>query len=45
VVATNIHHPTDSALLNNGVRVLLSWTVAKATHLMQEVTTLARTAC
>jgi IS5 family transposase len=44
VVATNIHHPTDSTLLYDGVRVL-SRTLAKAKHLVSEVTTLARTAC
>jgi transposase, IS5 family len=43
VVATNIHHPTDSTLLYDGVRVL-SRTLAKAKHLMSEATTLIRTA-
>jgi IS5 family transposase len=44
VVATHLHHPTDSTLLYDGVRVL-SRTLAKATHMVQEATTLARTAC
>ena len=44
VVATNIHHPTDSTLLYDGVRVL-SRMLAKAKHLVQEGTTLTRTAC
>ena len=43
VVATNIHHPTDSTLLYDGVRVL-SRTLAKAKHVVQQATTLARAA-
>ena len=36
VVETNIHHPTDSTLLNDGVRVL-SRTLSKAKHLLEGV--------
>jgi IS5 family transposase len=43
VVSTNIHHPTDSTLLYDGVRVL-SRTLAKAKHLVSEATPLTRTA-
>jgi IS5 family transposase len=41
VVATNIHHPTDSTLLYDGVRVL-SRSLAKARHVVQQTTALAR---
>jgi transposase, IS5 family len=41
VVETNIHHPTDSTLLYDGVRVL-SRTLANAKRALQEATTLAR---
>jgi transposase, IS5 family len=44
VVATNIHHPTDSTLLYDGVRVL-SRTLAQAKHIVSEATRLARPAC
>jgi IS5 family transposase len=44
VVATAIHHPTASTLRYASVRVL-SRTLAKAKHLVQEATTLARGAC
>jgi len=40
VVETNIHHPTDSTLLNDGVRVL-SRTLAKAKQVLQTTTDLA----
>jgi IS5 family transposase len=40
VVQTNIHHPTDSSLLNDGVRVL-SRTIGRAQHLLQDGTRLA----
>jgi len=43
VVATNIHHPTDSTLLGDGVRVLFR-IVGRAKLLLQEVTTLGRDA-
>jgi IS5 family transposase len=43
VVATYIHHPTDSTLLYDGVRVL-SRTVAKAKQAIHEATILARSA-
>jgi IS5 family transposase len=43
VVATNIHHPTDSTLLYDGVRVL-SRLVGHAKQAMQEATVLARSA-
>lgn len=43
VVETNIHHPTDSTLLNDGVRVL-SRTLAKAKRVLQETTDLAHDA-
>jgi IS5 family transposase len=43
VVSTNIHHPTDSTLLYDGVRVL-SRVVVKAKQAMQETTVLARSA-
>jgi IS5 family transposase len=39
VVETNIHHPTDSTLLNDGVRVL-SRTLSKAKSLLRHGTTL-----
>ena len=42
VVATHIHHPTDSTLLYDGVRVL-SRTLAKAKQAVHAGTTLART--
>jgi IS5 family transposase len=42
-VATNIHHPTDSTLLNDGVRVL-SRTLGKATSLRQEGAAVAQQA-
>jgi transposase, IS5 family len=41
VVATNIHHPTDSTLLYDGVRVL-SRTLTKAKHVLQATPALAR---
>src|SRR5437868_8445648 len=44
VVETNIHHPTDSTLLNDGVRVL-SRTLAKAKQALPGTSTLARDAC
>jgi len=40
VVETNIHHPTDSTLLNDGVRVL-SRTLARAKQVLQHTTDLA----
>jgi IS5 family transposase len=40
VVATNIHHPTDSTLLNDGVRVL-SRALSKAEPLLRDEPTLA----
>jgi IS5 family transposase len=40
VVATNIHHPTDSTLLYDGVRVL-SRALGKAKRLLREGTTLS----
>jgi IS5 family transposase len=43
VVATNIHHPTDSTLLYDGVRVL-SRILAKAKQVIHAGTTVARTA-
>lgn len=43
VVSTNIHHPTDSTLLYDGVRVL-SRTVVKAKQALQAPTVLARRA-
>ena len=43
VVATNIHHPTDSTLLYDGVRVL-SQMVSHAKQAMHEVPVLARSA-
>jgi transposase, IS5 family len=43
VVATNIHHPTDSTLLYDGVRVL-SRTLAKAKQAVHAGTAVARTA-
>jgi IS5 family transposase len=42
VVETNIHHPTDSSLLTDGVRVLTR-TLKKAQALLQDSTALART--
>src|SRR3954463_9125642 len=44
VVETNIHHPTDSTLLNDGVRVL-SHALAKAKRVLQDAPALARDAC
>jgi IS5 family transposase len=44
VVETNIHHPTDSTLLNDGVRVL-SRTLAKAKQALQGTADLAHDAC
>ena len=44
VVETNIHHPTDSTLLHDGVRVL-SRTLTKAKELLQDSAGLARDAC
>jgi transposase, IS5 family len=41
VVETNIHHPTDSTLLYDGIRVL-SRTLKRAAHLLQDTTRLAR---
>jgi IS5 family transposase len=43
VVETTIHHPTDSTLLYDGVRVL-SRTVVKAQHVIQQTSALARPA-
>jgi IS5 family transposase len=43
VVETNIHHPTDSTLLHDGVRVL-SRTLAKAKQLLQGTADLAHDA-
>jgi IS5 family transposase len=43
VVETNIHHPTDSTLLNDGVRVL-SRTLQKAKTLLGQVTMVAQDA-
>jgi transposase, IS5 family len=43
VVSTNIHHPTDSTLLYDGVRVL-SRTVVKAKQAIEATTVLARSA-
>src|SRR6266536_3626054 len=43
VVETNIHHPTDSSLLNDGVRVL-SRTIGRAKQLLQDVTSLGQAA-
>jgi transposase, IS5 family len=43
VVETHIHHPTDSTLLNDGVRVL-SRTLRKVRDVVQATTTLARRA-
>jgi IS5 family transposase len=40
-VETNIHHPTDSTLLYDGVRVL-SRTLLKATRVLQVIPALAR---
>ena len=39
VVATNIHHPTDSSLLNDGVRVL-SRTIGRAKQVLHDATKL-----
>jgi IS5 family transposase len=44
VVETNIHHPTDSSLLYDGVRVL-SRTLHKAKQILLDTTELARDAC
>ncbi len=44
VVETNIHHPTDSTLLHDGVRVL-SRTLTKAKQLLQGTAALAHDAC
>jgi IS5 family transposase len=41
VVETNIHHPTDSTLLYDGIRVL-SRTLKRAAQLLQDTTRLAR---
>jgi IS5 family transposase len=41
VVSTNIHHPTDSTLLYDGVRVL-SRTLTKAKHVVQQAASMAR---
>jgi IS5 family transposase len=41
VVSTNIHHPTDSTLLYDGVRVL-SRTLTKAKQVMQQAASVAR---
>jgi transposase, IS5 family len=41
VVRTNIHHPTDSTLLYDGVRVL-SRTLTKAKHVVQQAASVAR---
>jgi len=43
VVETNIHHPTDSSLLADGVRVL-SRTIGRAKQLLQDVTSLGQAA-
>ena len=43
VVATSIHHPTDSTLLYDGVRVL-GRTLAKARAVLQQTTAVARDA-
>jgi len=43
VVATNIHHPTDSSLLGDGVRVL-SRTMGRARQVLRDVTTLGQDA-
>jgi transposase, IS5 family len=43
LVETNIHHPTDSTLLYDGIRVL-SRTLKRAAHLLQDTTRLARAA-
>jgi IS5 family transposase len=43
VVETNIHHPTDSTLLRDGVRVL-SRTLTRAKQLVQDATSLGRDA-
>jgi len=40
VVETNIHHPTDSTLLYDGIRVL-SRSLKRAAHLLQDTTRLA----
>jgi IS5 family transposase len=44
VVATNIHHPTDSTLLYDGVRIL-SRTLGKAQHIVHEAMPRAPAAC
>jgi transposase, IS5 family len=44
VVESNIHHPTDSSLLYDGVRVL-SRTLGKAKQVLRNTTDLARDAC
>ncbi|HSH82300.1 MAG TPA: ISNCY family transposase [Herpetosiphonaceae bacterium] len=44
VVETNIHHPTDSTLLHDGVRVL-SRTLTKAKQILQDGAPLAHDAC
>jgi IS5 family transposase len=44
VVETNIHHPTDSPLLYDAVRVL-SRTLVTAKSVMQHAAALARRAC
>src|SRR5215207_452391 len=44
VVESNIHHPTDSSLLYDGVRVL-SRTLGKAKQLLHNATELGRDAC
>jgi IS5 family transposase len=41
VVSTNIHHPTDSTLLYDGVRVL-SWTLTQAKQVVQQAASVAR---
>jgi IS5 family transposase len=43
VVETTIHHPTDSSLLNDGVRVL-SRTIRRAKQLLRDATSLGRAA-
>jgi IS5 family transposase len=43
VVATNIHYPTDSSLLNDGVRVL-SRTIGRAKQLLGDLTDLGQAA-
>ena len=43
VVATTIHHPTDSSLLADGVRVLSRW-VGRAKTLLGETTAISRDA-